>query len=205
MRRPRAKERLNRAKQARGPSAFGNVYCVKVVSPHSASVLLVEDDRDIREAVTAVLEAEGYVVLTAENGREALKVLERAALRRSPRFDDAGHGWLGFHGRGEKDARARRPAGRGRLGLQRAQSRGCSARAEEAARREPASPRRVRLLLLSAETRGRPALTASGAEELDPEGGPSARRGRERAIVPPWAATMRRASARPSPDPPGRP
>jgi CheY-like chemotaxis protein len=44
---------------------------------HSASVLLVEDDRDIREAVSAVLEAEGYTVLTAENGHEALKVLER--------------------------------------------------------------------------------------------------------------------------------
>ena len=44
---------------------------------HSASVLLVEDDRDIREAVSAVLEAEGYTVLTAGNGEEALKILER--------------------------------------------------------------------------------------------------------------------------------
>jgi CheY-like chemotaxis protein len=44
---------------------------------HSASVLLVEDDKDIREAVSAVLEAEGYTVLTAGNGQEALKILER--------------------------------------------------------------------------------------------------------------------------------
>ena len=44
---------------------------------HSASVLLVEDDRDICEAVSAVLEAEGYTVLTAGNGQEALKILER--------------------------------------------------------------------------------------------------------------------------------
>ncbi len=47
------------------------------VPEHSASVLLVEDDRDIRDAVSAVLEAEGYTVLTAENGQEALAILER--------------------------------------------------------------------------------------------------------------------------------
>jgi CheY-like chemotaxis protein len=40
-------------------------------------VLLVEDDKDIREAVTAVLEAEGYTVLTAGNGQEALEILAR--------------------------------------------------------------------------------------------------------------------------------
>jgi CheY-like chemotaxis protein len=45
---------------------------------HSASVLLVEDDKDIREAVSAVLEAEGYTVVTAGNGAEALRVLEKA-------------------------------------------------------------------------------------------------------------------------------
>ena len=47
------------------------------VPVHSACVLLVEDDRDIREAVAAVLEAEGYTVLTAENGKQALEALER--------------------------------------------------------------------------------------------------------------------------------
>ena len=47
------------------------------VSKHSASVLLVEDDVDIREAVSAVLEAEGYTVLTAGNGEEALRTLEQ--------------------------------------------------------------------------------------------------------------------------------
>jgi CheY-like chemotaxis protein len=47
------------------------------VPEHSASVLLVEDDRDIREAVSAVLEAEGYTVLLAGNGEEALAILER--------------------------------------------------------------------------------------------------------------------------------
>ena len=44
---------------------------------HFASVLLVEDDRDIREAVASLLEAEGYTVLTAAHGKEALAILER--------------------------------------------------------------------------------------------------------------------------------
>src|SRR5271156_3605456 len=47
------------------------------VPQHSASVLLVEDDKDIRDAVSAVLEAEGYTVLTAGNGKEALAILDR--------------------------------------------------------------------------------------------------------------------------------
>ncbi|MEW6056608.1 MAG: response regulator [Bdellovibrionota bacterium] len=40
-----------------------------------SKVLLVEDDRDIREAVRDLLELEGYTVVTAENGREALRIL----------------------------------------------------------------------------------------------------------------------------------
>ena len=40
-------------------------------------MLLVEDDADIREAVASVLESEGYTVLIAENGEQALAVLER--------------------------------------------------------------------------------------------------------------------------------
>jgi CheY-like chemotaxis protein len=47
------------------------------VPEHFASVLLVEDDADIREAVSSVLEAEGYTVLTAENGEQALAILDR--------------------------------------------------------------------------------------------------------------------------------
>jgi CheY-like chemotaxis protein len=39
-------------------------------------ILLVEDDIDIRENMVFVLNYEGYKVLQAENGAEALKVLE---------------------------------------------------------------------------------------------------------------------------------
>jgi CheY-like chemotaxis protein len=39
-------------------------------------ILLVEDDRDIREAFAEVLEGSGYGVDTAENGLEALELLD---------------------------------------------------------------------------------------------------------------------------------
>ena len=38
-------------------------------------ILVVEDDRDIRESLQDLLEVEGYAVTTAENGRDALEVL----------------------------------------------------------------------------------------------------------------------------------
>lgn len=40
-------------------------------------VLVVEDDRDIRESLKLVLEMEGFHVAAATNGREALEMLER--------------------------------------------------------------------------------------------------------------------------------
>lgn len=39
------------------------------------TVLIVEDDLDIREALSEVLQGEGYQVLEAENGAEALRRL----------------------------------------------------------------------------------------------------------------------------------
>lgn len=69
--------------------------------------MLVEDDRDIREALAEVLEDDGYETVLAENGRDALQRLEQelpalvlvdrfmpvmdglsfiAAVKRDPRF-----------------------------------------------------------------------------------------------------------------------
>jgi len=43
----------------------------------SGYILIVEDDDDIREALTQILELEGYVVREAANGREALDISAR--------------------------------------------------------------------------------------------------------------------------------
>jgi CheY-like chemotaxis protein len=43
---------------------------------HCRCILLVEDDPGIRETVKDLLELEGFRVHTAENGREALRVLD---------------------------------------------------------------------------------------------------------------------------------
>lgn len=42
-----------------------------------ARVLLVEDDRDVRESLVEVLEAEGHSVVQARNAREGLEQLAR--------------------------------------------------------------------------------------------------------------------------------
>ena len=43
-----------------------------------ASILIVEDDEDVREAMVAFLEMKGYAVASASNGREALDYLRDA-------------------------------------------------------------------------------------------------------------------------------
>ena len=40
-------------------------------------ILVVDDDKNIRRLIQALLEAENYTVTTAENGIEALKVFEK--------------------------------------------------------------------------------------------------------------------------------
>ncbi len=52
-----------------------------VVQAGRRSVLVVEDDHDIRVALRNMLEDEGYHVDTATDGRSALQVLEAAATR----------------------------------------------------------------------------------------------------------------------------
>jgi CheY-like chemotaxis protein len=45
------------------------------------TVLLVEDDHEIRVSVRNLLEDEGYCVLTASDGRSAIAVLERCDIK----------------------------------------------------------------------------------------------------------------------------
>jgi DNA-binding response OmpR family regulator len=48
-------------------------------SPFQATVLIVDDEPDIRELVTAALESEGYAVVAAASGIEAMERLEKDA------------------------------------------------------------------------------------------------------------------------------
>jgi CheY-like chemotaxis protein len=41
------------------------------------SVLIVEDDRDLREAYVLILQSEGIAAFAAENGAEALELIEK--------------------------------------------------------------------------------------------------------------------------------
>lgn len=43
----------------------------------NVTILVVDDDRDIRETLAVVLEIEGYETLCAENGQAALDLLEK--------------------------------------------------------------------------------------------------------------------------------
>ncbi|MCM2322497.1 MAG: response regulator [Oligoflexia bacterium] len=47
-----------------------------MVNSETRRILVVDDDRDLREVVSLLLEEEGFHVRCAENGREALACLE---------------------------------------------------------------------------------------------------------------------------------
>ena len=51
----------------------------ETASPHRCSVLVVDDDADVRELLRVALEAEGYYVAGADNGRAALDHLRSHA------------------------------------------------------------------------------------------------------------------------------
>jgi CheY-like chemotaxis protein len=48
--------------------------------PNSARILVVDDDAGVREVLQSMLEAAGYTVLVAVNGREALAALRESAF-----------------------------------------------------------------------------------------------------------------------------
>jgi len=58
------------------PPSGDGVMAKRGARPRREQILLVEDDRSIRDAVQGILESEGYDVLTAENGQHALDALQ---------------------------------------------------------------------------------------------------------------------------------
>jgi DNA-binding response OmpR family regulator len=49
---------------------------VPKVSKGTETILVVEDDADVRDLAAQILETQGYRVLTAENGHDALRISE---------------------------------------------------------------------------------------------------------------------------------
>jgi CheY-like chemotaxis protein len=49
-----------------------------IVKSSSKTILLIEDEESIREALQQALEIEGYSVLTAANGQEGLDILKKS-------------------------------------------------------------------------------------------------------------------------------
>ena len=52
-------------------------------TPGNRPILLVEDDLDVREALSDTLEDQGFEVVTAENGLDALRLLGQMAVHPS--------------------------------------------------------------------------------------------------------------------------
>jgi CheY-like chemotaxis protein len=57
----------------------GRVLGERASQAGMVAVLLVEDDRDVRESIVEILEAEGYVVVPMSSAGAALGVLEQPA------------------------------------------------------------------------------------------------------------------------------
>ena len=61
------------------PSEEGQTRAAAGAAGSPGRVLVVDDDYDIRLAVSEILDGEGYEVLSAANGQEALEMIERGA------------------------------------------------------------------------------------------------------------------------------
>lgn len=48
-----------------------------IKNPRSQNVLLIDDDKSLREVISILLTDEGYNVIQAENGQDALEILKK--------------------------------------------------------------------------------------------------------------------------------
>jgi len=69
------------------------------------SILIVDDEENIRETLKDVLEDEGYAVFLAENGKVALRILDTHVLA----FRGASHSGYGLTPSGRRDYHATNP------------------------------------------------------------------------------------------------
>jgi two-component system response regulator PilR (NtrC family) len=62
------------------PPRLASVESLPAIRPHAARILVVDDERSLRELLAIVLRREGHEVLLAENGRMALAALARGQV-----------------------------------------------------------------------------------------------------------------------------
>ena len=74
------KDEVDAAAEAPHPLAYQPVDRHCSPRPETSTVVLVDDDTDTREQLTELLEDQGYRVLTAHDGADALEKLMRTAL-----------------------------------------------------------------------------------------------------------------------------
>jgi CheY-like chemotaxis protein len=68
-------EKSSQANESKTGESFATL-CKEVT--HCHSVLIVEDDAEIRESLKEIIELEGYLVFTAPDGKKALEILRTA-------------------------------------------------------------------------------------------------------------------------------